>query len=860
MGALTQAGWQRVEELLHGALDLPPRRRASFLERACGGDAALRLEVEGLIACADTDPGRFEKPVALRAIGEARPVEELKPGDRLGAWRVEKLLGRGGMGEVYLAARADGQYEQKVAVKLMRPEAVGQLERFHAERQILAKLEHPGIARLLDSGVAPGERPYMLMEYVAGQPIGAFCQGRRLSLRARLELFLQVCEAVSYAHAHLVIHRDLKPGNILVTADGCAKLLDFGIAKVLNADFAGDATVTRAAPLTPGHAAPEQLAGQPVSTATDVYALGTVLYELLAGRGPWELRQLPVSVAIHKLLHEDAPPASRVAAEQSGGLIEARALQGDLDAILAKALRKDPDARYATVNALRNDLQRYLDGEPVSAGPDSTWYRANKFARRHYVAVGLACVAAVVVAGFVWRLAVERNRALQAVATSQAVSAFLSQDMFAQIGSEQRPLRDLTVKEVLDAGAQQVDKRFAGKPDAAAEVHGALGASYVAMDDASAAERHLERALALYEQQGFSDLPKVLQAVQQLAYVKDALGTLAAEIPRYEHLRELGRARLGRTHSSVLGLGQQLAYARYSFGYWSQAASDLRRLLDDAKAAQPVDEKFLGTTEGLLGRVLIQLGSFDEAERVLRSSLERLIRDVGPQHVQVAQSRTFLAEALAERGDYSAAESEISVALDVATRWAPNEAAAYLIRVRIAQGRLLMEQGRLDDAAKILQGALKVLLAQSGPEGDQTGPVRRPLAETYQRQQRLADAAREMRLALLSSEKAQPRHPGTERIRIGLADIYREQGRPDEARAQLYSVRMEVLDALPAQHPIRAQWLRVRGLLLSGESRAGEARPLLSESLEICRKVYGEGHWRTQRAARELAALSSDGP
>jgi tetratricopeptide (TPR) repeat protein len=431
--------------------------------------------------------------------------------------------------------------------------------------------------------------------------------------------------------------------------------------------------------------------------------------------------------------------------------------------------------------------------------------------------------------------------------------------MFAQIGSDQRPLRDLTVKEVLDASARKVEKRFESKPLAAAEVHASLGASYVAMDDAAAAERELDQALKLYEQHGFDDLPKVLEVVERLTYLKDALATLPAEIGRYEHILELGREKLGPADSAVLRLGQQLATARYSFGEWGQAATRLRRLLADARLAAVPDEKFLGSTEGALGRVLIQLGAFEEAEGQLRSSLNRLIAQTGPDHVQVAQSRTFLAEALGERGAHGAADTEINAALEVASKWAPNPAAAYLLRVRIAQGRLRMEQGRFDEATRILEDVLNLLLAQSGPERDQSGPVRRPLAEAYQRQGRLKESAEQMRLALASGERTQPRHPGTERIRIGLADIYREQGQAADARAQLGAVRMDVLETLPAQHPIRAQWLRVRGLLLAAESRTTEARAALAESLDICRKVHGQQHWRTERAVRELAVLPEAG-
>ena len=854
--SLTRDTWQRIETVLHEALDLPPARRAGYLDRACGGDAGLRSEVEGLIACADTDPGRFEKPVALRATGELpKATADRAAGERLGAWRIERLLGRGGMGEVYLAARADGQYQQQVAVKLMRPEAVEHLDRFHAERQILARLEHPGIARLLDSGVAPGERPYILMEYVAGQPLGEYCAGRRLPLRARIELFLQVCEAVSYAHAHLIVHRDLKPGNILVTADGRAKLLDFGIAKVLSSDWAGgDATVTRAAPLTPGHAAPEQLQGEPVSTATDVYALGTVLYELLAGRGPWELRALPVSMALHKLLHEDAPPASRIAAENPEAPLEARQLQGDLDAILAKALRKDPAARYATVNALRNDLQRYLDGEPVSAGPDSAWYRARKFVRRHYVAVGVAAAMVAVVAVFVWRLAVERDRALEAVATSQAVSAFLSQDMFAQIGSDQRPLRDLTVKEVMDASAEKVEKRFAGKPLAAAEVHVALGASYVAMDDAAAAEKQLDEALALVKAANAEGSEIAVDAAARMIVIKNAVGRLEQSFPHYEEIYRHGRDALGAAHPKVMKLSQQLALGYHYMARWQEAVAQFRGLIATARRMPNPDLKFIGATEVLLSRSLLLLGDFREVEALLRGTLAELIPVVGENHLLVAQARNLLGEALTELGRYREAEQELAQAAVIVREWAPSQQAGYVIRIRNAQARLLLEQNRLPEAAAILEALLQETLASAGPEVDRTVIYRRPLAEILVRQGRLDEAESQIRLALRSAELSEGRDdPLTTRTRIELADILRLQGRPAEARSMLQAVDASTWSRLPKGHPIIGERRRLEGLLWAGEKNLAAARTALANAIEICRDHYGAGHWRTRRAERELA-------
>src|SRR6266851_4939610 len=361
-----------VDQLLERALDLPAGEREGFLRQACGSDAALRERLQRLLALAEQDGGFLERsPLRAEApaTGDASPVlaPELAAGEMLGVYRIVGLIGRGGMGEVYRATRADGLFEKEVAVKVLRPDAVAHLDRFESERRILAGLEHPGIARLLDGGVVRDGRPYMQMEFVPGVGITDYCRAQRLSLEQRLDLFRQCGEAVAFAHAQGVIHRDLKPSNILVTPEGRVKLLDFGVAKLLR-PASGSALTTTAAPLTPAYAAPEQLQGKSVSPATDIYALGVVLYELLTGRTPWQDKpSVPVSTLLYRILNDTAPPASQTAREQTDSPVPAGLLTGDLDAILARTLRKNPADRYPTIADLLADLARHQKGEPITA-------------------------------------------------------------------------------------------------------------------------------------------------------------------------------------------------------------------------------------------------------------------------------------------------------------------------------------------------------------------------------------------------------------------------------------------------------------------------------------------------------------
>jgi serine/threonine protein kinase/tetratricopeptide (TPR) repeat protein len=414
--------WPQVREVLDRAIALPATARLAYLDEACSGDADLRGEVDSLLDSYHRAGGTFlEDSVADLANGTldmgARPN---RIGRRIGVYEIVAEIGRGGMGEVYRAVRVDGQYTKEVAIKLVRGGLGGDSlsERFRNERQILASLDHPNIGRLLDGGSDDGV-PYLVMELIEGTPIDAYCDERRLSITERLHLFRQICAAVQYAHQRLVIHRDLKPSNVLVTSDGSPKLLDFGIAKIL--DEEPGARTTRAAPMTLEYASPEQIRAEPITTASDVYALGIVLYELLTGRSPYpcdprrtlELARAvcetepsrPSTVVLRPPLPRDADDRKPPTAEELSGSREGsparlrRRLVGDLDAIVLKAVRKEPVRRYPTVDQLSEDIRRHLDGRPVAASKGTLRYRAGKFVTRHKLVMAASAAALLAVLG-----------------------------------------------------------------------------------------------------------------------------------------------------------------------------------------------------------------------------------------------------------------------------------------------------------------------------------------------------------------------------------------------------------------------------------------------------------------------------
>jgi eukaryotic-like serine/threonine-protein kinase len=423
--SLTPARWQQIKELFNEALEYGTDHRAEFLQQACGDDQELRTEVESLLASADSN-GAVTSEVfkSVTPPGEHPPGETEDPliGQRVGDYRIDQRIGFGGMAAVYLASRADEQFHMRAAIKLLRPDLnnTDLLHRFLKERQTLAALDHPNIVKLLDGGSTERGLPYLVMDYVEGQPIDEYCDDHNLSIQKRLQVFCTVCEAVEFAHKHRVIHRDLKPNNILVTADGVPKLLDFGIAKVLDPQNPAEVTVTRTAArhLTPAYASPEQVRGDGIAAATDVYSLGVVLYELLTGHRPYRLKQRTPAAMEHAICEEEPESPStavdRVESEirPDGTVISVTAetvsraretqpeklrhcLKGDLDNIILKALQKEPLRRYQTVAELGRDIQRHLDHHPILARPSTLKYRASKFIRRH--TTELASVSAVIV-------------------------------------------------------------------------------------------------------------------------------------------------------------------------------------------------------------------------------------------------------------------------------------------------------------------------------------------------------------------------------------------------------------------------------------------------------------------------------
>jgi tetratricopeptide (TPR) repeat protein/tRNA A-37 threonylcarbamoyl transferase component Bud32 len=599
--------FRQCEELFHAAAALSGRERAELLEQACAGDPGLRVEVERLLA-AHARAGDFIASPAIAGAADWFPREESWSGRRVGPYRILSEIGRGGMGAVYLAERADGQYEQRVALKLIKRgmDTEQVLARFRSERQILASLDHPHIARLLDGGSTDEGVPFFAMEYIEGEPIDAYADRQDLSVEDRIRLFLHVCAAVAYAHQHLVVHRDIKPLNILVTPDGTPKLLDFGIAKVLH-DGADEATstVTGMRLLTPEYASPEQVEGQHATTASDVYALGVVLYELLTGRSPYRLRsRAPLDVVVAVRTTDPERPSVAGSTDKIR-----RRLRGDLDVILLTALRKEPTRRYPSVEQFAGDLRRHLEGLPVRARPDTFRYRAGKFVRRNRGAVAAATVVMLALVAGTVATAWQAREARAAQARAERRFADVRRLANAILFDYHDAIKDLR-------GARPVRERL---------IHDALG--YL---DTLAREAHgdasLQRELAAaYKRWGdlqtgdatnLADNDGAARSYAKALGMLDAL--LRSDSANVQVRRDAAAAELA-LGKIVWGRGNLTA----ALGHAERA----RGLLEPLVAAAPDDTGLrlqLSSALDRLGEISLEAGDIAGSLRYHRAALERL--------------------------------------------------------------------------------------------------------------------------------------------------------------------------------------------------------------------------------------------
>ncbi len=810
--------WQDMWSAFHHAVDLEAEDRDRFL--ASLDDAALRRELESLLAAHGSDETLLDGAGADAGAGWRDAAEASRIGRRVGPYRLIEEIGRGGMGTVYLAERVDQEYHRRVAVKVVRRgmDTDEILARFRQERQILASLDHPNVARLLDGGTTASGLPYFVMEHIRGEPIDRYCRRLELPLDRRLALFEAVCDAVRYAHRNLIVHRDLKPSNILVTGDGLVKLLDFGIAKLLDPGAPGLTTVL--APgrrMTPEFASPEQLLARPVTTASDVYALGVLLYLLLAGRTPLGGGERCVEAVVKTVCERDPEPPSAVVADRR----RSRTLKGDLDDIVLMALEKEPERRYSSVEQLAADLRRYRQGQPVAARRGGWRYRAGKFVRRHRRWLAAAGVALLVVVGFVINAAVQARRTARALGLAEAesrraeqvlrvlISQFRIADPSESLGAT------VTAREVLDQGAERIRRDLAGQPKVRAELLQAVGQVQQNLGLFDQARELMSEALAARRAVVSSSPLEVAESLFGLATVEHELGDYERAQTLHREALELRRAHLGEEHPEVAESLGALATTLQARSAFQAAEQHLRRALAIQRRYAGESPEPLVRSLRRLGVLLSQRGDHEAAEAMLRQALSLSHVAFGGEHPEVADVTHVLAMVAYDMGDYDLAEERY---LEV-----------------LALRRKLYGADHPDVAT-----TLNNLCALASERGD-------PKAEGLCRE------ALSMQRRLLGDE-----HPILTSTLNNLALLLHQKGDLDEAE-RLYRETLALnRELVGLEHRKVATNLNNLALLLHDRGDLDAAEPLYEQALVLYRKLMGDEHPFTGYGLNNLARLHHD--
>ncbi len=812
---MSEIFWTRVRELFEAAADAPPAERETVLRAGSNGDDAVYREAAALLAADATGFLEHHDPLS---IPPSLLRTSLAAESRIGGYRVTHLVGQGGMGEVYEAFRADADFTKRFALKVLRAGVIGNasVRRFEQERRILARLEHRNIAALLDGGLTDDHRPYLVMEFVEGVRITDWCRVQRLTTDQRLQLFRQVCGAVSYAHRNLIVHRDIKPGNILVAGDGTVKLLDFGIAKVLDDDAASDDAPTRAegVALTPEYAAPEQLEGGVITTATDVYALGLLLFEILTGRRPFAAPGIAFADLKRSVLTRDPPPPSESLARNVAGSSDTGArseLRGDLDAIVLRALRVLPGERYGSVDELAEDLRRHDAGLPVSAMRGRRGYRLRKFIGRHRGGLIAAAIIAAVIIGGVIATVAQAHRADVQRGRAEATNGFLT-EMLRSVDPSQSG-RGVLMADVLDTAAARIGTGRTMVPDVEASLREAIGASYTALGKYDAAEPHLRRALALRQQQHETGM-LLAGSLQGLASMFDSRG----EYARADTLYRQALATLPATTDSAVNvesidLLEQMARMQSHQGDFTEAANLLRQVIARQRAALGAGSPQVGRTLSDLGVTLLQLNQLVPAE--------------------------------------SAGRAAVKIFDDADVRSTPEGGHAI--------GRLASTfdmEGKRAEADSAYRQALTILSVVQGPTHPDVTWIRYNYAQFLSDGQRWPEAISEADsvLALRGAgvPETQPTIAATYMVRgqarIGIAD---HAGAERDMREGV-ALRKKYL---PAGHWLIGTAESVLGEELVHNDRLAEGVALLTDGCRLVARVLGPDHPQTKRTRGRLLAV-----
>ena len=913
---------KQLDSVLKRALMLSDEDREAFLDETCGRDTDFRRYINRLLHAGEADDsllgtgGGMSGPVWEALKGKRRSAYELNAGEEIGVYRIVRRIGIGGMATVYLAERIDGEIEQQVAVKVLDTQNIDETEqRFRQERQILASLDHPYIARLLDAGLSSNGQPYVAMEYVDGQSIDAYCDGKRLNLRARLELFQKVAEAVQYAHGSLIIHRDIKPSNILVTNDSIPKLLDFGIAKLLDPTLPFAAPETRGAlnPMTPDYASPEQVRGQPLTVATDVYQLGFLLYRLLAGCHPYQFDRrdyvqlldaicnhdpLPPSETVNGAVHTAEELTTICAARRTTSRRMIRQLNGDLDNICLLALRKEPTRRYGSAGLMAEDIDSYRSHLPIRAGRDAFSYRFRKFVSRYAVGCLVSLLAFVaVLAVFFYhtdRIAEESQQTRIEAEKSEQVASFLI-NLF-QVSDPTISRDKLTARELLDAGAERVGEELVSQPLVQASLLRTIAQAYQNLGFYEDAEKLVSRSIQTYETELGPTHEETLRARILLGshYLWQDRNKDAEVL--YRHLLEQLENTLGPLDPKTVAALNNLGLSVLHQGRHAEAESIFIDVITRRRAISDDDPKMVGSLNNLgnvyamqgrnakaaeyhqqaveLGRETLgrdhpstmnalnnlgmdyrPLGQLELAEKELREVIELRSRVLGREHARTLSSQTGLVDVLTDVGNYAEARQLLVPTIETTKRvLGPEHSSTLRARERLA--RLEMRVGNYSAAEAIRREILSTSTSMQGELHYETLLWTSALGEALEAQGKIAEAESHYAKGYEGFRQSQSDDfTYTVRAQVLLGALLTGVGRTAEADTLLSDAVAVVEKPEFGDLGVQARAYQAYGDLLTQQGLLADAERYLAKAYDAYERRYSSDHTETTAVQTKLVSL-----